>query len=120
MILDAILLELNTAVIAQKKGNLNCFLKEGNVYTNTRMNREHSYKRSVSILSQKLDQIHSLPGRNGWRILIFYSKATMFLRYTDYSYHNTAVNFVSAEYVYIACSNKASPIGTVVCFAFYY
>lgn len=53
MFLDAILLELNTAVIALKKGNLNCFLKEGNVYTNTRMNREHSYKRSVSILLQK-------------------------------------------------------------------
>lgn len=61
MFLDAILLELNTAVIALKKGNLNCFLKEGNVYTNTRMNREHSYKRSVSILSQKkLDQTHKL------------------------------------------------------------
>lgn len=62
MFLDAILLELNTAVIALKKGNLNCFLKEGNIYTDTHMNREYSYKRPVSIPSQKkkkkIDQIH--------------------------------------------------------------
>lgn len=59
MFLDAILLELNTAVIALIKGNLNCFLKEGNIYNNTHMNREYSYKRPVSISPQKLDQINS-------------------------------------------------------------
>jgi len=48
MFLDAILLELNRAVIALKKGNLNCFLKDESVCTNVHTNREHSYKRSVS------------------------------------------------------------------------
>lgn len=60
MFLDAILLELNTVVIALKKANLNCFLKEGNIYTNMHVNREHSYKRSMSIVSQNLDQTHKL------------------------------------------------------------
>lgn len=66
MFLDAILLELNTAVIALKKGNLNCFLKEGNVYTNTHMNREHSYKRSVSIPSQKNLTKLTITSRQKW------------------------------------------------------
>jgi len=65
MFLDAILLELNTAVIALKKGNLNCFLKEGNVYTNTCGNREHSYKRSVSIRTQKT-WLNSNSSRQKW------------------------------------------------------
>lgn len=121
MFLDAILLDLNTAVIALEKGNLNCFLKEGNIYTNTHRNRECTYKRSVSILSQNiLDHTHSIPGRNGSRILIFHSKATVFLKYTYNPYLNIAVYFISTEYAFSVCSNKASPIGTVFCFAFYY
>lgn len=111
MFLDAILLELNTAVIALRKGNLNRFLKEGNIYMNTHVNRECSYKRPVSILPQKIwPNSQTLPGSNGWQILIFHSKATMF------EIHWLSISQF-AEYVSTVCSNKASPIGTVLlCF----